>query len=110
MVNEEIEEKYIEEDNIETYGYGDTGNLATLLMFEYMLNEDESKEYRQELKKQDKKAYDEYVEFEKEFHKQNEQKSKSYSHKPHLADLPYDHNTNDSDKLEERLDAINKVR
>lgn len=32
---------------------------------------------------------------------------KSYSHKPHLQKLPYDHNTNDIDKLQERLDAIN---
>lgn len=33
---------------------------------------------------------------------------KSYSHKPHLADLPYDLNTNDVDKLKERLDACNE--
>ena len=30
---------------------------------------------------------------------------KSYSHKPHLAGLPYDLNTNDPDKLKERLKA-----
>lgn len=30
---------------------------------------------------------------------------KSYSHKPHLGDLPYDLNTNDPDKLKERLKA-----
>ena len=33
--------------------------------------------------------------------------SKSYSHKPHLASLPYDHNTNDIDKLTERKDELN---
>lgn len=33
---------------------------------------------------------------------------KSYSHKPHLAKLPYDLNTNDVDKLKERLDACNE--
>lgn len=31
---------------------------------------------------------------------------KSYGHKPHLASLPYDHNTNDPDKLQERLDVL----
>lgn len=66
----------ITENDAETYGYGDDGNLATLLMFEYMLNEDESKEYRQELKKQDKKAYEEYVEFEKEFYKYTKEDKK----------------------------------
>ena len=33
---------------------------------------------------------------------------KSYSHKPHLGSLPYDLNTNDPDKLKERLDAIDE--
>ena len=33
---------------------------------------------------------------------------KSYSHKPHLASLPYDHNTNDPKKLQERLDACDR--
>ena len=31
---------------------------------------------------------------------------KSYSHKPHLADLPHDRRTNDPELLQERLDAI----
>lgn len=34
---------------------------------------------------------------------------KSYSHKPHLAGLPYDLNTNDPEKLKERLKANNKA-
>lgn len=33
---------------------------------------------------------------------------KSYSHKPHLASLPYDHNINDVDKLNERKEEIEK--
>ena len=33
---------------------------------------------------------------------------KSYSHKPHLAQLPYDLNTNDPKKLKERLRACNR--
>ena len=33
---------------------------------------------------------------------------KSYSHKPHLAELPYDLNTNDPDKLKERLKACRR--
>ena len=33
---------------------------------------------------------------------------KSYSHKPHLADLPYDLNTNDPEKLKERLKACKR--
>lgn len=33
---------------------------------------------------------------------------KSYSHKPHLAELPYDLNTNNVDKLKERLRACNR--
>ena len=32
---------------------------------------------------------------------------KSYSHKPHLADLPYDRRSNDPDELQERIDEIN---
>ena len=61
----------ITENDAETYGYGDDGNLATLLMFEYMLDDDESAEYRKELEKENKKSYKEYLEFEKEFHKYN---------------------------------------
>ncbi len=34
---------------------------------------------------------------------------KSYSHKPHLADLPYDLNTNDLSKLEERVMATSRA-
>lgn len=34
--------------------------------------------------------------------------TKSYSHKPHLANLPHDRRTNDLDKLQERLDEINR--
>lgn len=34
--------------------------------------------------------------------------TKSYSHKPHLASLPHDRRTNDLDKLQERLDEINR--
>ena len=33
---------------------------------------------------------------------------KSYSHKPHLADLPYDRRSNNIDELQERLDEIDK--
>ena len=33
---------------------------------------------------------------------------KTYSHLPHLADLPYDRRTQDPDKLQERLDAIDE--
>ena len=33
---------------------------------------------------------------------------KSYSHKPHLAGLPYDLNTNDPEKLKERLKACKR--
>ena len=36
----------------------------------------------------------------------NDKTEKSYSHKPHLALLPYDLNTNDPKKLKERLRAI----
>lgn len=32
---------------------------------------------------------------------------KSYSHKPHLADLPHDRRSNDPEELQERLDEIN---
>ena len=34
--------------------------------------------------------------------------TKSYSHKPHLANLPHDRRTNDLGKLQERLDEINR--
>lgn len=34
--------------------------------------------------------------------------TKSYSHKPHLASLPYDHNTNDPEKLKERKEELEK--
>ena len=33
---------------------------------------------------------------------------KSYSHKPHLGSLPHDRRTNDPEKLQERLDAIDE--
>lgn len=33
---------------------------------------------------------------------------KSYSHKPHLAELPHDRRTNDPKLLQERIDAINE--
>ena len=33
---------------------------------------------------------------------------KSYSHKPHLAELPHDRRTNDPELLQERIDAINE--
>lgn len=34
--------------------------------------------------------------------------TKSYSHKPHLQDLPYDLRSNNIDELQERLDVINE--
>lgn len=33
---------------------------------------------------------------------------KSYSHKPHLAELPHDRRTHDPEKLQERIDAIHE--
>lgn len=34
---------------------------------------------------------------------------KSYSHKPHLAELPHDRRTNDPELLQERIDAIDEA-
>lgn len=34
--------------------------------------------------------------------------TKSYSHKPHLADLPYDRRSNNPDELQERIDEIDR--
>ena len=69
MVDEEKVDIEITENDFEQYGYGETGNLATYSMFKYMLDDDEAKEYRKELKKEDPKAYKEYLEFEKEMGK-----------------------------------------
>ena len=38
----------------------------------------------------------------------NETINKSYSHKPHLAELPHDRRTNDPELLQERIDACNE--
>lgn len=46
-------------------GYGDSGNFATYYMFKHLLTPEEAEEYRSELKKKDKKAYNGYLEFEK---------------------------------------------
>lgn len=50
------------------YGYGEVGNIVTYTMLTHM-DEEESKEYREELKKKDKKSYEQYIEYEKELNK-----------------------------------------
>ena len=69
MANEEVVDYEITVNDVEEYGYGETGNLATYSMFKYMLDDEEAEEYRKELKKEDPKAYKEYLEFEKEMKK-----------------------------------------
>ena len=48
------------------------------------------------------------TEYVKRYGSPNETINKSYSHKPHLANLPHDRRTNDPDKLQERIDAIDE--
>lgn len=43
-----------------------------------------------------------------EYYRKHLEDSKSYSHKPHLGSLPHDRRTNDPEKLQERIDAIDE--
>ena len=69
MSDEEITFELIEQEPAEEYGYGETGNLATYMMLD-MMDKEEAEEYRKELQNKDNKAYNEYLEFEKEMKKQ----------------------------------------
>lgn len=48
------------------------------------------------------------TEYVKRYGSPNETINKSYSHKPHLANLPHDRRTNDPEKLQERIDKIDE--
>lgn len=48
------------------------------------------------------------TEYVKRYGSPNETINKSYSHKPHLAELPHDRRTNDPELLQERIDAIDE--
>lgn len=68
MANDDLEIE-ITEDTFEEDGYGTVGNIVTKMMLDRILDEDEQKEYRQELKKKDGKKYKEFLEYEKQFDK-----------------------------------------
>lgn len=68
MAEEEITFEVIEQEPTGEYGYGETGNLATYMMLD-MMEPDEAERYRKELISKDKKAYEEYLEFEAEMRK-----------------------------------------
>lgn len=50
-------------------GYGLIGNLTKIILLNDIFSEEDSKEYRKKLKKEDPKKYEQFLEFEKEYGK-----------------------------------------
>ena len=50
-------------------GYGLIGNMSKIILID-MMDEEEEMEYRKKLKSEDKKKYDEFIEFEEKLKKQ----------------------------------------
>lgn len=61
MSSNKQEASYLEMDT----GYGLVGNLSTVLFLE-MLNSEDERIFREELKKEDKAKYEQFLEYEKE--------------------------------------------
>lgn len=57
----------IEEQTYDVEGYGVDGNIVTIMMLHRMLDKEEAEEYRKELKKENPKAYNQFLDYEKQF-------------------------------------------
>lgn len=52
-------------------GYGLVGNISKFLILNDFMNDEQSKEYREKLKKEDSETYEQYLNFEKGINEQS---------------------------------------
>ena len=58
-------------------GYGLAGNMAKYLLFHDLFSDEDSEEYRKQLKKENPTAYAEYLEYEKRMEEIEEERKKN---------------------------------